>query len=72
MKDLLTTLYSFLTATNYFFRGHSILWARAYRPASHSALPRWRNLGTMITPYYYYQPAPVAHDAKRRLPMSAR
>jgi hypothetical protein len=33
--------------------------ARAYRPVSGKMIPRWRNLGTAITPYHFMRPALV-------------
>lgn len=33
--------------------------ARAYRPVSQKMIPRWRNLGTAITPYHFMRPVPV-------------
>jgi len=34
-------------------------WARAYRPVSQKMMPRWRNIGTAITPYHFMRPAVV-------------
>jgi hypothetical protein len=33
--------------------------ARAYRPVSNRMIPRWRNLGTAITPYHFMRPAVI-------------
>jgi hypothetical protein len=38
--------------------------ARAYRPVSRKMVPRWRNLGTSITPYHYMQPALIPIQQK--------
>lgn len=35
-------------------------YARAYKPVSSRMMPKWRNLGTPITPYHFYlRPLPV-------------
>ncbi|HRO43169.1 MAG TPA: hypothetical protein PL009_10065 [Flavipsychrobacter sp.] len=43
--------------------------ARAYRPVSRSMMPRWRNIGTAITPYHFMRPAliPVQQQPQRNI-----
>jgi hypothetical protein len=38
--------------------------ARAYRPVSQRMMPRWRNLGTAITPYHFMRPALIPVQQK--------
>jgi len=42
--------------------------ARAYRPVSGGMMPRWRILGTAITPYHFMRPAliPVRTDTTQK------
>lgn len=49
-------------------KSESIQMARAYRPVSPKAMPRWRNLGVSITPYHFMQPVliPVQGEQQHR------